>query len=753
MTDEGESREKLLEEIAELRYRARVLSQLGAAIHITGPDDGTILYTNAQFDTMLGYEPGELAGNHISVVNAPGEKAPEETADDIMQCLNDTGHWSGEIKNIRKDGSILWCHAKVVEVDHPEHGRIWASVHDDITDRKRAEDALKLDAAILQNVPGGIYLVGLDDGIIKYANPRFERMFGYDPGEMVGKHVAIVNAPTAQTPEGTKAAIVGILRETEEWHEEIENVKKDGTRFWCQADVSLFDHPEFGRVGVSVHTDITDRKRAEEQLARAGQRWQDTFDAIDDMVMVVDSDHRVLQCNRAVRECFGELDLGSSRCFELFHGTREPLPGCPGVCALATGEPAHVEERGPAGEGRWYDIHVYPVKNEEGAVREAVHISKDITDRKRAEEALRQRTHDLGERVKELSCLYRLATLVEQRDVRLGDVLQGLVDIMPPAWQYPEVTCARITFEGTTFSTANFRESARRQTAAVSVHGEAAGEMTVCYLEEEPAADEGPFLAEERTLIDALAERLGRTVERIRAEEDLSADRERLRSLASELSLAEERERRRIAVGLHDNVTQDLIATAALLAQCPERMTEPRCAKCRDGVQELLAKAIRDVRTLTFELGSPILYELGLEAALEELVEEFQEKHGIRSEFEDDGKAKPLGPDLGALVFRAVRELLVNVVKHAKADKSAVSVKRDDEGLKVVVEDDGIGFDTAEAVHAAAEHGGFGLFGIRERLEYLGGGMRLESEPGRGARITLVVPLKDEQETDAEYSI
>jgi signal transduction histidine kinase len=181
-------------------------------------------------------------------------------------------------------------------------------------------------------------------------------------------------------------------------------------------------------------------------------------------------------------------------------------------------------------------------------------------------------------------------------------------------------------------------------------------------------------------------------------------------------------------------------------------MIDPKCVKCANDVQELLAKAVREVRTLTFELGSPILYELGLVAALEEMVKEFQEKHGIRSEFEDDGKAKPLGPDLGALVFRAVRELLVNVVRHAKATRLTVSTIKDDVCLKVVVEDDGIGFDTAEAARDAAKSGAFGLFGIRERLEYLGGEMRLESQPGRGARITLVVPLKDEQETDAERS-
>jgi signal transduction histidine kinase len=244
--------------------------------------------------------------------------------------------------------------------------------------------------------------------------------------------------------------------------------------------------------------------------------------------------------------------------------------------------------------------------------------------------------------------------------------------------------------------------------------------------------------------LEGLGASIGVALARREAGEKLRAHEERLRSLASEFSLAEERERRRIAVGLHDNITQDLIAMKTRFDSCSRHKTVAACDECVNKTRELVQNSISELRTLTFELGSPVLYEFGLVAALDEMVGEFQEKHGIRSEFEDDGKAKPLGPDLGALVFRAVRELLVNVVKHAEADRVTVSTIRDDQSLKVVVEDDGIGFDTAEAARAAARSGAFGLFGVRERLEYLGGGMRLESEPGRGARVILVVPLKDE---------
>ena len=131
--------------------------------------------------------------------------------------------------------------------------------------RRRAEQALRLHAAIMDNVAEGIFLVGLDDLTIKWTNERFARMFGYEPGEIDGKHVDTINAPADRTPSETRISIVDVLKETGEWHGEVRNIKRDGTHFWCYANVSLFDHPEYGKVIVSVHTDITEHKGAEEQ--------------------------------------------------------------------------------------------------------------------------------------------------------------------------------------------------------------------------------------------------------------------------------------------------------------------------------------------------------------------------------------------------------------------------------------------------------------------------------------------------------
>ncbi|MCK4723422.1 MAG: ATP-binding protein, partial [Dehalococcoidia bacterium] len=129
----------------------------------------------------------------------------------------------------------------------------------------------------------------------------------------------------------------------------------------------------------------------------------------------------------------------------------------------------------------------------------------------------------------------------------------------------------------------------------------------------------------------------------------------------------------------------------------------------------------------------------GLEPALEWLVEQVQAEHGIRCTFEDDGQTKPLGDDARGFVFWVVRELLMNVVKHAEAQAVTVSVCRDDSELRMVVEDNGVGFDTSEMEWRTR---GFGLFSIRERLTEFGGQFEVKSELGRGTRVILVVPLE-----------
>lgn len=138
------------------------------------------------------------------------------------------------------------------------------------------------------------------------------------------------------------------------------------------------------------------------------------------------------------------------------------------------------------------------------------------------EKLAQERTaRDLKERVKELNCLYSISNLVEKQDASLEEVLQGTVDVLPPAWQYPQVTCARIVLGDKTFMTGNFVETPWSQVQPILLRGKKAGFLQVCYLEEGPERDEGPFLKEERSLLKVIAERVGGIVQRKQAETDL----------------------------------------------------------------------------------------------------------------------------------------------------------------------------------------------------------------------------------------
>jgi signal transduction histidine kinase len=230
---------------------------------------------------------------------------------------------------------------------------------------------------------------------------------------------------------------------------------------------------------------------------------------------------------------------------------------------------------------------------------------------------------------------------------------------------------------------------------------------------------------------------------RRKAEERILEYQSHLKNLASQLTLAEERERRRIAGELHDQVSQSLALAKIKLDALRAGATSRRPDEVLSEASESLEKVIGDMRSLTFDLSCPVLYELGFEAAVSEWLEEQIEKeHGIKTEFEDDGQAKPLGDDVRVLLFRDVRELLINAVKHAHANKIKVSIRKAGEQMEVCVEDDGVGFDPAEAAAMAVRRGELGLFSIRERLEGFGGCVEIESAPGRGCRATIRAPLK-----------
>jgi len=214
-----------------------------------------------------------------------------------------------------------------------------------------------------------------------------------------------------------------------------------------------------------------------------------------------------------------------------------------------------------------------------------------------------------------------------------------------------------------------------------------------------------------------------------------------LRALAAELSLAEERERRSLAQDLHDDLGQVFAIIKHKLTALHRSKHSAHKASELKAIENLTDRANRSLRTLVFQLSPPVLHTLGLIPALEWLSEDIERVYGLKVHLSDDGAPKNLDEPTRTTLFRAVRELLINVAKHAHAHAAELSCARAGDRLTLSVNDDGSGFDYQSVAAAAPGTGGIGLVSLRERVEFIGGEMRVDSRPGQGTMVTIIAPI------------
>jgi PAS domain S-box-containing protein len=214
-----------------------------------------------------------------------------------------------------------------------------------------------------------------------------------------------------------------------------------------------------------------------------------------------------------------------------------------------------------------------------------------------------------------------------------------------------------------------------------------------------------------------------------------------LQALASELTTAEQRERRRLAQVLHDHLQQLLYAARLNVGTLRRRAEENDLQRAVQQIDQLLDQAIAESRSLTTELSPPVLYDGGLAAALEWLARQMEEKHGLCVQVSADATAQPATEEMSVLLFEAVRELLFNVVKHAEVQFAEVHMGiTAEQQVSITVADQGVGFDPRRLKNEKASTAGFGLFSIRERLELAGGSVHVESTPAEGTQVTILAP-------------
>lgn len=239
------------------------------------------------------------------------------------------------------------------------------------------------------------------------------------------------------------------------------------------------------------------------------------------------------------------------------------------------------------------------------------------------------------------------------------------------------------------------------------------------------------LLANQRSLEQTLQCQLA---EQLKAESRLLASRDQLSTMAAEMNRSDERARRHIARQLHDQVVQRLALGKIKLDLAVKRGQLPDSGEVRELVA-ILHDSMADLRDLSFDLSPPILYELGLNAAIGSLGARLAQEHGFRLAFPGEESELALGEGLKVALFQIARELLINIVKHARPAKVSVEIEQTEDQVRLRVTDDGVGFD------ARANRTGFGLASIRQRAGFMGGGLTILSAPDAGTQAEVTLPI------------
>jgi len=363
----------------------------------------------------------------------------------------------------------------------------------------------------------------------------------------------------------------------------------------------------------------------------------------------------------------------------------------------------------------------------------------------------------LRERVKELTCLYGIAQIAGRPDISLEEILQSVVELLPSAWQYPEIASARITLDNTVHQTAGFQEAGQKQAAEIVVGGRPRGAVEVVYAEQKPELDEGPFLKEERNLINEVSRRIALIIERREAEEYrlklhnqlLHADR--LATIGM------------LAAGVAHELNEPLgniLGFAQLAKKCPG---VPASAQQDIGKIEAASLHAREIiqKLLVFAREKP---PEKTQVNLNQVVEDglyFFEARCAKSGIELVCSLTPDLPEITADPAQ-LNQVLVNLVVNALqsmpgAGKITVQTRFCDHNVYLVVEDTGAGMskDVLDKVfvpfYTTKEIGqgtGLGLSVVHGIVTAHGGSINVKSEPGGGARFEIQLPVAEPQDTE-----
>ncbi|MDQ7827156.1 MAG: PAS domain S-box protein [Candidatus Eremiobacteraeota bacterium] len=346
-----------------------------------------MLYISPGYERIWGCSRESLYENPRSFIDAIHPMDRERVLSNL--ALQEKGlPFAHEYRVVRPDGSFRWIYDRGFPVFSQAGAIDYVGIAIDITERKLAEEELQLHSQIISNLESGIIMVRALDGVIVYTNPKFEKIFGYSPGEMIGKHVAIVNAPSDKSPQETSKEIIEALNRDGCWTGEVYNIRKDGTPFWCYATVSTFEHSRYETVWVTIQRDITERKRIEDALRESEEIFSQFMTHSPVIVYIKDENLRLIKLSKNFEDLLGKpiSELLGKDSYEHL-----PLEFAKSAISddLSTLKEGKIIESEEKLNNRTYSTIKFPIRRGAGKSDYIGGFSVDITMRKEAEERVK----------------------------------------------------------------------------------------------------------------------------------------------------------------------------------------------------------------------------------------------------------------------------------------------------------------------------------------------------------------------------
>ncbi|MEE4311619.1 MAG: PAS domain S-box protein [candidate division KSB1 bacterium] len=773
-------RRKAQDQIAESERRYREIFENASDALFLESLDGDILDVNASASRILGYTRKELTQMNVSQI------IPDEYLKDVKEDMTDLipHDCYVERRNIRKDGKEIWVEviARKVEVNGILRSLVMLR---DISERKRAQEALQRSNLIyrrsIENAQGVPYQYNYVSKKYDFIAEGLGKLIGIDSIDIepdiwrkIRKRLVIKDpeAPSNFVEYG-KAFLRG---EIDKYKVDFLIEKPDGEERWISDNaVAVKDENGLVVASLGIIQDITDRKLDEEKLRESEKRYRSLYnmvrmmcDNVPDMIWAKDLDRKYIFANKAIcdkllnakdtEEPVGKSDIFfAKRERESHEDTKWHTFG--EICAdsdlivMDSRRPQRFDEYGNVGgEFLYLDVYKAPFLDENNKMIGTVGCGRIVTEEKQNEEkrlkaeAELKSVHEVYRRaIENTRGVPYLRNYENDKYDFLSDGIEELTGVS--ADKFTADMLSRMSNEIIIMDPdapdklldygRQFRSGERAAYRVDQMIETPDGKTKWISDHAIPIHDE-----KESKVIGSLGILVDITARKM-AEQQLQQSRERMRRLAGHLQSVREEERTLIAREIHDELGQALTALKMELHMVKKKLPqdEPYMAQRIQPMSELIESTIRSVKRISAELRPTLLDDLGLSAAIEWQTDEFMRRTGIDCRLTIKPPDIVLDKEKSTAIFRIFQETLTNVVRHANATKIVISLIRNEQSIKLRVNDNGVGIegDVRKKLQS------FGILGMQERAYFLGGELKIKSAKNKGTTITVIIPLSEKE--------